>query len=259
MQITASILIKTLMIWKGENMSNVQRLDKILSNMGYGSRKQVKKHIKDGLIKINGKIVLDNKIKLDPNKEEIYIGNERLNYREYIYIMLNKPKGYVSSTDDPRSDTVIDLLDTEYLIFNPFPIGRLDKDTEGLLLLSNDGELAHNLLSPKKGVEKTYYAEVDGYVKEEHISIFKEGIIINDEYKTLPANLEIESSDIISKVYLTIKEGKYHQVKRMFKSLNMEVLYLKRISMGNLHLDNNLKLGEYRELSEDEINLLKKL
>lgn len=240
-------------------MNKLQRLDKILSNMGYGSRKEVKKQIKNGHIEVNGEVVLDNKIKFDPYKDEIYVKNEKVHYREYIYIMMNKPKGYVSSTDDPRSETVIDLLEDEYLIFKPFPIGRLDKDTEGLLLLSNDGELAHNLLSPKKGVEKTYYVEVDGYVEESHIKVFKDGMLISDEYKTLPANLEIESSDIISKVYLTIKEGKFHQVKKMFESLSMDVLYLKRISMGTLKLDSNLGLGEYRELSQDEINLLKNL
>lgn len=240
-------------------MAKKQRLDKILSNMGYGSRKDVKKLIKDGLIKVNDEIILDNKIKLNPYEDEIYIRNEKLNYREYIYIMMNKPKGYVSSTDDPLSNTVIDILEDEYLIFNPFPIGRLDKDTEGLILISNDGALAHNLLSPKREVNKTYYVEVDGYVEKSHKDIFKEGIVIDDGYKTLPASLDIVSSDIISKVYLTIKEGKFHQVKRMFKSLDMKVLYLKRVSMGPLKLDENLDLGEYRELKEEELNLLKKL
>ena len=149
-------------------MNNMQRLDKILSNMGIGSRKEVKKLIKDGSIKVNGKLAGDNKMKFDPYKDEIYVGDERLNYREYIYIMMNKPGGYVSSTDDPVNETVIQLLEEDYLLFNPFPIGRLDKDTEGLLLLSNDGELAHDLLSPKKEVNKTYYVEVDGYVQEKH-------------------------------------------------------------------------------------------
>lgn len=227
--------------------------------MGFGSRKDVKKYIKDGMVKVNNKIILDNKIKFDPYKDEIYIRDEKLNYREFVYLMMNKPKGYVSSTDDPLSDTVIDLLDEDYLIFNPFPVGRLDKDTEGLMLISNDGDLAHNLLSPKREVIKTYYAEVDGYVEEKHHEIFKDGIIIDDGYKTLPAELEIVSSDIISKVYLKIKEGKFHQVKRMFGSLDMKVIYLKRISMGTLNLDEDLDLGEYRELNEEEINKLKKL
>lgn len=240
-------------------MEKRQRLDKILSNMGFGSRKDVKKHIKDGIVKVNNKIILDNKMKFDPYKDEIYIGEEKINYREYIYIMMNKPSGYVSSTDDPSSDTVISLLEEDYLIFNPFPIGRLDKDTEGLLLISNDGELAHNLLSPKKQVKKTYYVEVDGYVDEKHHEVFENGVIIDGDYKTLPASLEILSSDIISKVYLTIMEGKFHQVKRMFESLDMKVLYLKRVSMGTLKLDDSLDLGKYRELSEDEVNLLKKL
>ena len=240
-------------------MVNKQRLDKILSNMGFGSRKDVKKIIKDGIVKVNNKIILDNKVKFYPYKDEIYVGSERLNYREYIYLMMNKPKGYVSSTDDPLSNTVIDILADEYLIFDPFPIGRLDKDTEGLLLISNDGELAHKLLSPKKGVKKTYYVEVDGYVEEKHIEVFKGGVIIDDGYKTLPASLEIILSDIISKVQLTISEGKFHQVKRMFESLDMKVIYLKRLSMGPLQLDNSLELGEYRELNEEELSLFRNL
>ena len=171
--------------------------------------------------------------------------------------MMNKPKDVVSSTDDPVNRTVLDLLEEEHLIFNPFPAGRLDKDTEGLLLLTNDGKLAHELLSPKKGVNKTYYAEVDGFVEESYIDRFKEGIILDDGYKTLPSKLEILESSAFSKVKLTIKEGKFHQVKRMFEAFNMEVVYLKRISMGGLELDKNLSLGEYRELTEKEIQLLK--
>lgn len=240
-------------------MGNRQRIDKILSNMGYGSRKDVKKQIKNGLIKVNEQIILDNKMKFDPYEDEIYIGDEKLNYREYIYIMMNKPQGYVSSTDDPLSKTVIDLLEEEYLIFQPFPIGRLDKDTEGFMFISNDGALAHNLLSPKKNVEKIYYAEVDGYVKEEHKETFETGIVLDDGYRCLPASLDILDSDVISKVYLTIKEGKFHQVKRMFESLDMKVIYLKRVSIGPLDLDDSLDLGEYRELKVEEINLLKNI
>lgn len=240
-------------------MGNRQRIDKILSNMGYGSRKDVKKQIKNGLIKVNEQIILDNKMKFDPYEDEIYIGNEKLNYREYIYIMMNKPQGYVSSTDDPLSKTVIDLLEEEYLVFEPFPIGRLDKDTEGFMFISNDGALAHNLLSPKKNVEKIYYAEVDGYVKEEHKEVFETGIVLDDGYRCLPASLDILDSDVISKIYLTIKEGKFHQVKRMFESLDMKVIYLKRVSIGPLELDDSLDLGEYRELKVEEINLLKNI
>lgn len=240
-------------------MKKQERLDKVLSNMGYGSRKEIKKIIRDGHVKVNDEIILKNDIKVDPYKDEIYLDQQEVIYRKYIYIMMNKPKGFVSSTDDPVSDTVLNLLTDEYMIYNPFPAGRLDKDTEGLMLITNNGKLSHELLSPKRGVEKTYYIEVDGVVDEEHDEKFKKGIKLDDGYETLPAKLEIVKSDIISKVYLTIKEGKYHQVKRMFEALSMKVIYLKRISIGPLILDESLDLGEYRELTEEEIYLLKNI
>lgn len=240
-------------------MAKKERLDKILSNMGYGSRKEIKKIIKDGSITINSKIILKNDIKVDPYEDEIYFNGERVIYREFVYLMMNKPKGLVSSTDDPLTPTVISVLSQEYLIYDPFPAGRLDKDTEGLMLITNDGKLSHELLSPKKGVEKTYYAEVDGVVEEKHKGDFNNRIELGDGYLTLPAKLEIIKSDIISKVYLTIQEGKYHQVKRMFEALNMKVLYLKRVSIGPLSLDKSLKVGEYRELTEEELFLLKNI
>ncbi|WP_353096493.1 pseudouridine synthase [Tissierella praeacuta] len=238
-------------------MAKRERLDKILSNMGYGSRKDVKKFIKDGKVKVNNTIILNNEFKVNPYEDEIYFNNEEVLYREYIYIMLNKPQGLVSSTNDPKTRTVIDLLDEEYLIYKPFPVGRLDKDTEGLLMISNDGKLAHELLSPKKGVNKKYYVEVDGFVEDKYIETFKDGITLDDGYKTLPADLEIINANIISKVYLTINEGKFHQVKRMFESIDMKVLFLKRMSMGPLVLDEALNPGEYRELTENEIEALK--
>lgn len=238
-------------------MAERERLDKVLANMGYGSRKDVKKLIKNGLVKVNGEVVLNNEHKVSPFDDDITIRGEDINYRKYIYIMMNKPQGLVSSTDDPLTKTVIDLLDDKYLVFKPFPVGRLDKNTEGLLLISNDGKLAHELLSPKKGVDKTYYAEIDGVVEEKHKKLFEEGIILEDGYKTLPSFLEIMESNIFSKINLTIQEGKYHQVKRMFEALSMKVIYLKRMSMGELYLDNNLRPGEYRELTEDEINILR--
>lgn len=240
-------------------MKKKERLDKVLSNMGYGSRKDVKKIIKEGRVTVNDKIIIKNDFKVDPNNDKIKLDGEEIFYIKYIYIMMNKPKGLVSSTDDPVNRTVLELLAKEYLIFNPFPAGRLDKDTEGLLILTNDGKLAHSLLSPKKGVDKTYYVEVDGFVEKIHRMQFNEGIILDDGYKTLPGKLEIIESNFISKVKLTIKEGKFHQVKRMFQSLDMEVVYLKRISMGQLKLDESLKLGDYRELTEEEIKLLKEI
>lgn len=238
-------------------MGKKQRLDKILSNMGYGSRKDVKKFIKDGRVEINNKLVKENNIRIDPYNSNITFDKSPVVYREYIYLMMNKPQDVVSSTDDPTNETVLDLLEYEHLIFEPFPAGRLDKDTEGFIFLTNDGKLAHELLSPKKGIGKTYYAEIDGYVKEDHISQFEEGIVLDDGYKTLPSKLKILESSIFSKVELTITEGKYHQVKRMFQALDMEVNYLKRISIGPLVLDETLDLGEYRELNEEEIQLLK--
>ena len=236
-------------------MSKAERIDKIHSNLGYGSRKDIKQIIKKGLISINGEIIKDNSIKIDPFKVEIKVKNEVVKYREYIYIMMNKPKGVISSTFDTINKTVIDLLDSEYKAFEPFPVGRLDKDTEGLLILSNDGTLAHNLLSPKKHVNKTYYVEVSGKVNEEDIKAFEEGVDIGD-YKTMPAKLEILSSENLSKVIVVIQEGKFHQVKRMFNTVGKEVTYLKRIKMGNLELDENLKPGEYKELSNKELEIL---
>lgn len=238
-------------------MTKLERLDKVLANMGYGSRKDVIKFVKDGIVKVNGNIIKKRDIKVNPYEDEITIRGEVVNYREFIYLMMNKPQGLVSSTDDPLTRTVIDLLSEQYLIYEPFPVGRLDKDTEGLLLISNDGKLAHELLSPKKGVDKTYFAEVDGTVEDEHIEIFSKGVTLDDGYLTLPAKLEILESGVISKIKLTIQEGKYHQVKRMFESQGMKVLFLKRISMGPLELDSSLAAGEYRELTETEINLLK--
>ena len=238
-------------------MKKLQRLDKVLGNMGYGSRKELAKYIKAGMAKVNEDVILKNDFKVNPYEDEIFFNGERVLYRKYIYLMMNKPQGLVSSTDDPLTRTVIDILDDEYLIYDPFPVGRLDKDTEGLLMISNDGKLAHELLSPKKGVNKKYYAKVDGHVEEKHIQEFEVGILLDDGYKTLPSKLEIIKGDVISEVYLTIQEGKYHQVKRMFGSLGMNVIFLKRVSMGPLLLDESLKQGEYRELNENEIKLLK--
>lgn len=238
-------------------MAKTERLDKVISNMGYGSRKDVKSYIKKGFVKINGQLINDNSYKIDPTNDKIEFKNQVVNYRKFIYLMMNKPKGLVSSTNDPLTKTVIDLLGEEYLIYEPFPAGRLDKDTEGLLLITNDGQLAHQLLSPKKGVNKVYYVEVDGYVDEDYIEDFRNGIILDDGYKTLPAELEIIQPGFISKVNLTIQEGKYHQVKRMFETIKTKVVYLKRVSMGPLKLDESLETGEFRELTEEEINLLK--
>lgn len=238
-------------------MPKTQRIDKILANLGYGSRKDIRKICKDGLVKVDGKIIKDSSLHIDPENSEISIGNEIINYREFVYIIMNKPQGVISATEDTREKTVVDLLDDEYRPFEVFPVGRLDKDTEGLLLLTNDGKLAHNLLSPKKHVPKTYYAKIDGVVTDEDGQKFKEGVFIEKDYKTLPADLKILKSDEISEIELTIYEGKFHQVKRMFEAVDKTVVYLKRLSMGPLKLDNTLDLGQYRELTEEELDRLK--
>lgn len=240
-------------------MAKTQRIDKILANLGYGSRRDIKKFCKDGLVKVDGDIIRDSSIHIDPVGSQIIVGDETVNYREFVYIMMNKPPGVISATEDTRHETVVDLLDEEYMPFNIFPAGRLDKDTEGLLLLTNDGQLAHQLLSPKKQVAKTYYAKVKGIVTEEDGERFKEGVFIDQEYRTLPAKLNILKSDKVSEIELTIYEGKFHQVKRMFEAVGKEVIYLKRLSMGTLSLDKSLDLGDYRELTAEELGQLKDL
>ncbi len=239
-------------------MQKKERLDKILSSLGYGSRKDVKGLVKSGSIEVDGKVVRDSSLKIDPYNSVLKVDGEVVEYREFIYLMMNKPQGVISSTDDFRDKTVIDLLSDQYKAFNPFPVGRLDKDTEGLMVLTNDGQLSHRVLSPKKHVEKLYYAEIEGVVTEEDKKLFSQGVILDDGYKTLPAKLEILASDNISKIYLTIKEGKFHQVKRMFLSVGKRVIYLKRLAIGGLRLDESLGLGEYRELTAEEIMLLER-
>lgn len=235
------------------------RLDKLLAHSGIGTRKQVKKLIRKGAITVNGRPVGDAGMIIDPSQDEVFIGNDRVNYKEMVYIMMNKPKGVISSTHDPSERTVIDLLPPELIALKPFPVGRLDKDTEGLLLITNDGELAHKLLSPKNEVVKKYYAQIEGLVSEDDVRAFQEGITLENGYKTLPARLEIIRASDISEVYIYLTEGKYHQIKRMFKALGKRVIYLKRVAMGSLTLDKNLKPGEWRELSEDEVISMQQL
>ncbi|AAO36869.1 pseudouridine synthase [Clostridium tetani] len=238
----------------------MERIDKILANMGYGSRKEVKKLIKNNLVEVNGEKVKDPSINIDPEKDKILVGDKVVNYRKFIYIMMNKPEGVVSATFDNYDETVIDLLEEEYQVFNPFPVGRLDKDTVGLLLITNDGELNHKLISPKWKVDKVYYAEINKEVNEKDIEAFQNGIVISDGYKCMPGKLEIIKSDENgAEVYVTIQEGKFHQVKRMFEALDKKVVYLKRVKFGNINLDETLEEGEYRELTEEELeNILEK-
>ena len=225
--------------------------------MGYGSRKEVKKLLKDGVVKVDGTPIKDAKFHVNVEEQEVMIHGEVVEYKEFIYLMMHKPPGVISATEDDNHETVIDLLEMEDAIFDPFPVGRLDIDTEGFLLLTNDGKLAHQLLSPKKHVPKKYYAKVAGVVTEEDVKEFQKGVILDDGYETKPGELTILHSDEISEIELIITEGKFHQVKRMFESVGKKVIYLKRTEMGPLVLDEELELGQYRELTDEEVELLK--
>ncbi len=232
------------------------RLDKMLANMGYGSRKEVKQLIKKGLVQVNGRVVRQSKDQIDVERDTVTILGAEVTYKQFVYYMLHKPQGYISATEDYAHDTVLDLLDEEAQFFEPFPVGRLDKDTEGLLLLTSDGKLAHQLLTPKNNVPKTYYAHIDGVVTEDDVKAFAAGVTLDDGYETKPGELVIIESDETSIIELTITEGKFHQVKRMFEAVGKTVTYLKRQSMGPLQLDETLSLGEYRELTEEEVDQL---
>ena len=235
------------------------RLDKFLANSRIGTRKEVKIILKKGKIKVNEKIVKDAKMQVDEIKDDVKIEGEKITYKPFVYIMMNKPSGVISATEDGKHKTVIDLLCEKYKNYKVFPVGRLDIDTEGLLLLTNDGVLAHNLLSPKKHVDKKYYVELKEPLTIEKKKILENGIKLEENFVTKKAKIEIidKDEDIeVNSVFITISEGKFHQVKRMFKFVENEVLYLKRVKMGKLLLPEDLKLGEYRELSEEEMNLI---
>ncbi len=232
------------------------RIDKMLANLGYGSRKEVKQLLKSGAVKVDDKLVKDAKEHVDPTTQTVTLNGEVIEYKEFIYLMMNKPPGVLSATEDNAAETVIDLLELEDQVYEPFPVGRLDKDTEGLLLITNDGQLAHRLLSPKKHVPKTYFAVIDGEVTDADVKAFANGVTLDDGYETKPGELKILKSGIRSDIELTITEGKFHQVKRMFQAVGKRVVYLQRISMGPLKLDETLDLGEYRELTDEEVQLL---
>lgn len=254
------------------------RLDKYLADMQLGSRSQVKQYIRKGLVTVDSKVVTKPEQKVDTDDSEICLEGKAVAYHCRQYYMLNKPQGVVSATVDLRYPTVVDLI-TEKKRSDLFPVGRLDVDTEGLLLITNDGELCHNLLSPKKHVDKCYYVIVQGRVTVEDIAVCEEGIDIGTDEQplmTAPAKLVIQNigmvcelperlqeivqkqgeAELVSQVYLTIQEGRYHQVKKMFARLGKPVLYLKRISMGSLVLDENLAPGTYRELTKAELDCL---
>lgn len=232
------------------------RLDKYLADSGQGTRTEVKQKLKQGRVRVNDVVVKKPETKIDPSEDSVSIDGRSLVLEEFQYYMLNKPAGVVSATRDDRDKTVIELI-TGDKRRDLFPVGRLDKDTEGLLLITNDGVLSNNLLAPGKHVEKCYLAKVQGRVTETEVERFKEGIDIGDEKSTAPATLIIEESGEESWVKIIITEGRYHQIKRMFEAVDMKVLYLKRLSMGALELDESLELGDYRRLTDEELRSLK--
>ncbi len=247
-------------------MGKTIRLDKYMADMGIGTRSEVKAYIKKGRVSVDGEVVKQAEYKVEIESQTVALDGNQIGYAQYEYYMLNKPAGVVSAVTDNRDTTVVELI-KDAKRKDLFPVGRLDKDTEGLLLITNDGELSHELLSPNKHVEKTYYAKIKGEVTEEDVKAFAEGLHLNKEtireekaekdIETKPAKLVVLNTGEISEIELTICEGKFHQVKRMFQAVGKEVIYLKRISMGSLVLDERLALGEYRSLTEEELRQLK--
>lgn len=275
------------------------RLDKYLADMGIGTRSEIKKDIKSGRVSVDGIIIRDPGCKVSADSRVMINGNA-VAYEEYVYYMLNKPAGVISASEDPRQETVIDLID-EQKRRDLFPAGRLDKDTEGLMLITNDGTLAHRLLSPKHHVDKTYFARVLEDVTDEDAEAFREGLVLPDGLECMPAEvtvtgrftaadfmtsaesfmtphdqdalsdegymtphdqaaLSVDDPDApVTEVLITIREGKFHQIKRMFHAIGCEVIYLKRLTMGTLELDPDLAPGEYRRLTDEELDSLLKL
>ena len=233
----------------------MMRIDKYLAEMGQGTRSEIKKLIRSGRVMVDGETVKKPELKIEESTQTVSFDGKKIGYAKKEYYMLHKPAGVISATKDDRDKTVLDLI-TDIKRKDLFPVGRLDKDTEGLLLITNDGDLAHRLLSPKKHVDKLYYAKVAGKVTEEDGEKFRQGVDIGEEKLTLPAELKILKSGEVSEIHLTIREGKFHQVKRMFQAVGKEVVYLKRLQMGTLSLDESLAPGEYRKLTENEVREL---
>lgn len=230
-----------------------QRLDKIIASTGRWSRREVKTLVRQGRVLVDGIPARSAEEKADPEEVTITVNGEDLTYRRFTWIMLNKPAGYLSATEDGRGVTVLDLLPPELQKRGLFPVGRLDKDTEGLLLLTNEGGLAHELLSPRYHVEKVYYARVAGRLTEEDCRAFAAGMTLDDGLVCQPAGLEILSAGEESEAHVTLREGKFHQVKRMLAFRGKPVLYLERVRMGNLPLDTSLSRGEFRFLTDMEV------
>ncbi|MCQ9291074.1 rRNA pseudouridine synthase [Staphylococcus hyicus] len=227
------------------------RIDKFLSQMGQGTRTEVKTLLKTGKVRLNEHVVKSPKLKIDPTQDVIEVDGQRIQYEPYVYLMMHKPKNVISATEDDQHETVIDLIQ-EYAHLNLFPVGRLDKDTEGLLLITNDGQFNHQLMNPNQHVPKTYYVETLNPISETDITVFKTGVTLK-EGVLKPATLQIISA---KHAFLTISEGKFHQVKRMFHSVGNEVVYLKRVKIANLSLDTSLAPGAYRKLTADDFKTL---
>ena len=234
-----------------------QRLDKIIASTGRYSRREVKTLVREGRVLVDGRIAASPEDKCDPLTACIRVNGEALFYREHTYVMLHKPAGVLSTTEDGRGETVLDLLAPEYRKIGLFPVGRLDKDTEGLLLLTDDGALAHDLLAPKKHVDKVYFVRTDGTLDDADCAAFAAGLTLGDGLACLPARLQILNSGAQSEALVTIHEGKFHQIKRMLASRGKPVVYLKRLVMGPLTLDETLPKGEYRLLTAQEIAALR--
>lgn len=228
----------------------LMRLDKLISECGLASRKEIRQLVKSGRVTVDGAAAAAPEQKLDPEINVVCIDGEQVCYRKFHYYMLNKPAGFLSATDDGKQKTVLDLVSPEMRRMGLFPVGRLDKDTTGLLLLTDDGEFAHKVISPKSGIFKVYHAITDGRADEVDVAAFAEGVVLGDGTKCLPAKLEIQPD---GSCLVKVMEGKYHQVKRMLASRGKPVLRLKRLSIGGLELDNSLKEGEFRALSDDEL------
>lgn len=233
---------------------SMERIDKLLASTGRWSRSEVKRLVREGRVLVDGQICASAETKYDAEKASICVNGEMMRPSRHIYVMLHKPAGMLSATEDKNAKTVLDLLPEAYRRRGLFPVGRLDKDTEGLLLLTDDGQLAHDLLSPKKHVDKRYYARVEGALNEADCAAFEEGMTLGDGMTCLPAGLEILSAD---EAIVTLREGKFHQVKRMLAARGKPVRYLKRLSMGALTLDDRLEPGDWRELTEEELKMLK--
>ncbi len=234
------------------------RLDKWIASTGIASRKEVKLYAKQGRISVNGVVARSAEDKLDPEADVVLLDGKAVSYHEFTYVMMHKPAGVLSATEDKREETVLDLLPPELQKQDLFPVGRLDKDTEGLLLLTNDGSLAHELLSPRHHVDKVYLALTDGCVNQADCEAFAAGMELGDGLHCMPAGLEILEAGEESRVLVTLREGKFHQVKRMLAACGKPVKYLKRLSMGSLILDEKLDKGSWRFLENDELEALKR-